>query len=126
MRFLSEEHLTAVSEALAKDGEVVDGAQGVDLGLNYVISNSPDGDFTYHIVVREGAASMGRGEVTDPDANLQSSYDTAAKISRGETTSQMAVMTGKIKVRGSVGTIMKHTKLLAKIESHANQFELEY
>ena len=126
MRFLSEEHLVAVTEALAEDEAVVAGAAGVDLGLNYVISNAPEGDFTYHIAVRDGAARMGRGEVDNPDANLQSSYDTAAKISRGDTTSQMAVMTGKIKVRGSVGTIMKHTKLLGMIEAHANGFVLEY
>lgn len=126
MKFLSEEHLAAVTDALADDDEVVTGSHGVSLGLNYVITNSPDGDFTYHIAVRDDAARMGRGEVVDPDANLQSTYDTAAKISRGDTTSQMAVMTGKVKVRGSVGTIMKHTKLLGTIEAHANAFDLEY
>lgn len=35
-------------------------------------------------------------------------------------------MTGKIKVKGSVGTLMKNMALMQKIESHAYSVEVDY
>lgn len=126
IRFLSEEHLAAATASMAQDADITGRAAGVELGINYLITDGPEGDFVYHIQVTNGTASMARGELVNPDASFQSSYATAARVSRGETTSQMAVMTGKIRVKGSVGTIMKNTALLGLIEAATDSVDTAY
>lgn len=114
---LSEQHLEAVTAAMAQDEAI---------GVADLITDGPEGDFEYHINVGDGAASMGRGALNEPDVSITSSYQTAAKLGRRETSSQMAFMTGKIKVKGSVGALMKNMALMQKIESHAYSVDVDY
>lgn len=126
MRFLSDEHLQAVTETMAADAEIRRRAEGVRLGLNYAITGGPEGDFGYYIQVADGVVTMALGELEDADANLKSTYMTAAAVSQGTLTSQMAVLTGRIKVRGAVGPIMKNTALLGLVEAATSAPDLEY
>lgn len=124
--FLSAEHLAAAADLLNGDEAFREEAAGVSIAINYVITDGPEGDFSYFIAVIDGEARLARGEVDDPDATLRSSYKTAAKISRGEVTSQVAVMTRKIKVRGSVAAIVKHMTVMARFETAINSISTEY
>ncbi len=97
--YLSEQHLEVVTAAMAQDEAIGIAAQSVTVAINYLITDGPEGDFEYHINVGDGATSMGRGSLDEPDVSITSSYQTAAKLGRRETSSQMAFMTEKLKVK---------------------------
>lgn len=124
--YLSQEHLDAATESIAADESISSAAGRVNVTVNYLITDGPEGDFEYHIKVGDGAASLGRGALDGSDVQITASYETASKLGRRETSSQMAFMTGKVKVKGSLGALMKNMALFQKIESHTYGVEVTY
>jgi len=49
---------------------------------------------------------MALGTFDDADVTISSSYETAVSISKGDLNTQMAFMTGKIKVSGNMAVLM--------------------
>jgi hypothetical protein len=126
MRFLSDEHLAAATAALKTSREVGELATGVQLCIANVVTNSPDGDLSYYIRIANDMVEMGRGVAEDADAQVTSSYDTAARLNRGEIGNQQALLMGKIRIKGSILTLVKHTALLNLVQSTASGLDVTY
>lgn len=126
VRFLSEQYMTDVTTAMSSREDIRRAAAGFTLGINYLVTDGPNGDFTYHIRVADGTATMALGELEEADALIRSSYGIAAGISRGEINNQMAVMTGKIKIKGAMTRLIKHTSLLNMIQAGADGMDIDY
>src|SRR5690349_16565095 len=116
MQFLSDEHLAAATAALNQSAAITHAAAGVTLGILNTVTGGVGGDFTYYIRIADGAVEMARGTLAKPDAEVRSSYDTAAGIARGEIANQAAVMMGKVRIKGSMLTLLKHASLLNQIQ----------
>ena len=54
------------------------------------------------------------------------SYETAVAISKGELNTQMAFMTGKLKVEGNIGKLMMHQSMLSQYAAAAAGATVEY
>lgn len=126
MQFLSSEHFAAATEAFKSDAELQHGIPGVLLGIVYFVSDGPDGDFTYHIRIADGAATMAPGELAGRDAEVRSSYETAARMSRGELANQTAVMMGKVRIKGGMMALLKHQGLLNRIQAISSGLDVDY
>lgn len=125
-RFLSEDHFTAAQEALENDAGFQGSIANVDLGVQFEVSDAPDGDVTYHLDIADGNVATALGPHTDADVTVSSDYETSAAISKGELNVQMAFMTGKIKVGGNMAKIMMHQNVLNDYARVLSGLDVEY
>ncbi len=126
MRFLSPEHCEAASAAFRADAELNRELKDVTLAIVYFVSAGPDGDFSYHMTFADGVATMALGEVEPRDAEVRSSYDTAARLARGEINSQTAVMLGKVRLKGGMMNLLRHQGLLNRVQAVSAALPLTY
>jgi SCP-2 sterol transfer family len=126
MRFLSEEHFATANAAFRADAVLQASLTDVTLAIVYVVSAGPDGEFTYHIRVADCVASMNVGDLSERDAEVRSSYDTAAKMSRGELANQTAVMLGKLRIKGGMMTLLRHQGVLNRIQAISSAIPVTY
>jgi len=126
VRFLSDQHLAAATAAFHADAELLQAANGVSLRILYAVSDSAEGDFTYNIRISDGVVEMARGQIDEPDAVVRSSYETAASLNRGELANQTAIMMGKIKIKGSLMTLLRHQALLNRVQALASALPVTY
>ncbi|MGI8766870.1 MAG: SCP2 sterol-binding domain-containing protein [Gemmatimonadaceae bacterium] len=117
MRFLSDEHFAAANAAFLMDAELQRSLPGVTLAIVYSVSDAPDGDFVYHIRIADGAVRMRSGDLAEYDAEVRSSYDTAARISRAELGNQTAVMMGKVRIKGAMVKLIRHQGVLNRVQA---------
>jgi putative sterol carrier protein len=126
-KFLTEEWLEALTEALNAHEGFRDAISDVDLTLQFEVSDPPEGLLgRYFLSVGGGVATAGAGDASDADASITSSYESAVAISKGELNTQMAFMTGKVKVGGNMGKLMMHQALLGQFAAAASGVDIEY
>ena len=124
--FLSEEFLAAGESAANANPEVQQAIAGLDLSMVIDVADGPDGDFTYHIAILGGKVAIRRGNLDEPDARVRNSYDVAARLARGELGNQMALFTGKIKISGGLGKLVKHQGTLDLIQATLSDIDATY
>ena len=56
--FLSDEHMAAASAALAANQEFLDSIVNVDLGLQFHVTEGPEGDIDFYLSIADGTAEM--------------------------------------------------------------------
>lgn len=125
-QFLSNEYMAAASAALAAHPGFTNAISDVELSVQFVVTDSPDGDVDYSLVIRDGAAALSRGTSNNPDVTVTNTYDTAAGISKGELNTQMAFMTGKLKVAGNMASLMRHQAVINQFAAAVSDLEVEY
>ena len=124
--FLSEEHMTTGTEALNGDAGFQGAMTGVDLGLQFEVTDAPTGPLAYYLAVGDGVATLELGTLDDADASVASDYETAAAIAKGELNVQMAFMTGKIKVGGNMAKVMMHQGLINEFARVSSTLDLDF
>ena len=124
--FLSEEHMTTGTEALNADAGFQGAMSGVDLGLQFEVTDAPTGSVDYYLSVGDGVATLALGTLDDADASVSSDYETAAAIAKGELNVQMAFMTGKIKVGGNMAKVMMYQSLINEFARVSSTLGLEF
>ncbi|MBA3405814.1 MAG: SCP2 sterol-binding domain-containing protein [Gemmatimonadaceae bacterium] len=126
MQFLSDDHFAAANAAFTTDAELQRSLEGVAVAIMYFVSAGPEGDFQYYIRIADGTVTMARGEIPERDAEVRSTYDTAAKMSRGEMANQTAVMMGKVRIKGGMMTMIKHQGVLNRVQSISSALPITY
>lgn len=127
VKFLSSNYMEAATATLAADHAFQTKLGDTRLGLQFEVDETPSGEaITYYLQVAEGSATMRLGELDAPDATIKSSLQTATAISRGELNVQMALMTGKIKVDGSMAVLMLNQGLLMQWAATMSHLEIDY
>ena len=124
--FLSEEYLAAGEAVANADPGVQQAIAGLDVSVAVDVADGPAGDFTYHIAISDGKVAIGRGDLDEPDARVRNSYDVAARMARGELGNQMALLTGKIKISGGLGKLVKHQGTLDLIQAIMSDVDATY
>ena len=125
-QFLSDEYMAGASDALASHAGFSNAISDVELSVQFVVTDSPDGDVDYSLVIRDGEASLSRGPQDDADVTVTNSYETAAGISKGELNTQMAFITGKLKVAGNMAALMRHQGVVNQFAEAVRDLEVEY
>ena len=127
VQFLSEEYFAEASDALAGHPGFVDAISDVSLALQFHITDMPDGDdVAYYIDIGDGTAEVGLGELEDADVTVTNSYETAVGISKGDLNTQMAFMTGKLKVSGPMSKLMLNQNAISQMTRATSQIDTTY
>ena len=125
-QFLSEEHMAMGTAGLNDDAGFTAAMTNVELGLQFNVTDAPDGEIDYYLTVGDGAAVMALGTLEDADASVSSDYETAAAIAKGELNVQMAFMTGQIKVGGNMAKVMMYQGLINEFARVSSTLDLDY
>ena len=125
-KFLTENHMTAATEAMNNDSGFQNAMTGKTLGLQFIVSDGPGGDIDYYLSIADGSAVMALGSLDDADASITSDYETAQALSSGELNVQMAFMTGKVKVGGNMATLMMNQGLVNEFVRVQSGLDLEF
>jgi putative sterol carrier protein len=104
-----------------------DSIASVELTLQFETTDPPEGtEAVYHITVDNGTATAVPGPAEDADATISNDYETAVAISKGELNTQMAFMTGKLKVSGNMAKLMMNQPMLSQYAAAAADVDVEY
>lgn len=105
-RYLSQEWFDEVNRAAADSDRIKTDTAGIDLTIQQVVTDGPDGDVRYAVRVRDGAVTVVPGDDAEADVTITEDWDTATAVAKGELPAPAAFMTGRIRVSGNVGVLM--------------------
>lgn len=126
-KFLTKEWLEALTDTVNADGSFTSAIANVDLTLQFEISDNPEGtESAYYMAIKDGRLEAGAGAAEEADATIGQSYETAVAISKGELNTQMAFMTGKMKVSGNMAKIMMNQAVFGQFAESAAAVDVEY
>ncbi len=96
-----------VQEYFDRLGErfVAAGAKGVNAVYQFELAG--DGGGTWHAVVADGTMELNTGAHDAPTTTIRMKADDYVKMTNGDLNGQMAYMTGKMKIAGSIPMAMK-------------------
>ena len=127
VQFLTNDWLSALTETLNGHDGFKAAIANVDLTLQFEVGDAPDGaEGRYFIAIGDGAAEVGAGDATTPDATILNNYETAVAISKGDLNTQMAFMTGKLKVTGNMAKLMMNQSMLTQFAEAASTLDVDY
>jgi putative sterol carrier protein len=106
-RYLTDEWLDAAQRAVDADSSLGRATKDVQLSVQQVVTDGPDGEATYRVVIDHGTVRVVRGDGPDATVTFIQSWDTATSIGRGELSAQGAFMTGLIRVRGDLPKLVE-------------------
>jgi len=125
-KFLSDEYMAAAAELLGNHPGFMNAIADVELDLQFVVTDAPEGDIEYRLAINDGAVTFSRGTGDNPDVTVTNTYETAVGISTGELNTQMAFMTGKLKVAGNMAVLMRNQGVINQFATVLSSLEVEY
>ena len=126
VKFLSEDWINAVNEALANDDEYKSSTASTEISLQFEVGDAPDGDVTYSVAMGNGATAFSMGPMEDADATIRNDYETASAVSKGDLNTQAAFISGKLKVEGNLAKIMMNQAALTSLANSLSGMDIEY
>jgi alkyl sulfatase BDS1-like metallo-beta-lactamase superfamily hydrolase len=106
VKFLSDDHFTAATAALNTNTAFVNSIANIDMSIQFHVTEAPEGEVDFHLTVSDGRATMEGGELDGADVSITTTHETALALFNGDLNTQMAFMTGKIKVAGNMAVLM--------------------
>jgi len=100
IRYLSLDWINAVSAEVAASDQMRTVAGSHRISVTQVVSNSPEGDITYHLAVGDGEATFAAGPADAEDVKMEQDWDTAVAVATGELNAQEAFIGGRIRLYG--------------------------
>lgn len=125
-KFLSDEFMVDATEALNTDETFRSAITNVDLSIEFTVTDAPEGEVVYSLAIADGRAELARGPVPDADVQVSNDYETAVGISKGEVNTQMAFMTGKLKVGGNMAALMMNQNVINQFAPAMAGLSVEY
>jgi putative sterol carrier protein len=107
-RFLSAEWLEQVAAAAHDDEELQAAAGGVSLTVQQVVTGGPDGEVAWHVRLGDGGVAIVAGRTPDAEVVITQSHETATDVGRGDLTPAEAFASGRLKMAGQVGLLIRH------------------
>lgn len=123
--FLSDEWIAEVARRVGADARFTSAIAGVEATLRQVVT-APDGDRAYWIRIAGGAVEVGGGDPGTVDVTVTQDYPTAVAMARGELNPVTAFMTGRLKVDGSMGVLMKLQPAVSALSGALAGMDVEY
>jgi SCP-2 sterol transfer family protein len=114
-RFLSDDWLEQVAAAAADDEELQAATTGMSLTVQQVVTDTPDGEVAWHVRLADGEVEIGPGRAAEADIVITESHETAVAVSRGGLTPAEAFASGRLKLAGQVGLLVRHQHVFAQL-----------
>jgi putative sterol carrier protein len=115
-RYLTPEWFDAAQRAIDHSSALAEAAAAVQVVVQQTVTDGPDGDVAYHVLVDGRAVQIVSGEATDPTVTFIESWATAGAIARGELSAQGAFMSGLIRVRGDLPKLVECGNALGDVD----------
>ncbi len=125
VKFLSDDHFTAATAALNANDAFVGSIANIDMGMQFHVTDAPEGDIDFFLTVGDGAAEMASGVLDDADVTITSTHETALAMFKGDLNTQMAFMTGKIKVAGNMAVLMMNQGVINQWAATVSKIDIE-
>jgi putative sterol carrier protein len=125
-QFLSNDFMGEANAALADHAGFNAAIANTALDLQFVVADSPEGEVPYYVTVADGSAEMTLGTIEGADVTVRSTYETAVGISKGEINTQMAFMTGKLKVEGNMAKLLMNQAMLSEYARALSDLDIDY
>ena len=127
MKFLTKEWLDALTVALQAHEGFKGATTTTELTLQFEVSDAPAGtEPVYLITLGGGSVQATAGPGASPDVTIVNTYETAVAVAKGELNTQMAFMTGKIKVSGNMTKLITNQAMLTQFASATAAMDVEY
>ncbi len=127
VKFLSDEWAQEMTNALNASDDFQSAASGQSVKLQQVITDTPDGgEQKYFFTLEGGKVQIGLGEITDAEATLTQTYETAVAITKQELNAQNAFMQGKLKISGNMMKLMQLQGVFNAMPKAVTDIEVEY
>ncbi len=127
VQFLTEEFMTEATAKLNDNDTFKSAITGLSLDVQFVVTDVPDnGTVNYTLTIADGSAEMRLAAIEDFDASITSTHETASSISRGELNTQMAFMTGKIKIGGNPSKLIMHQNVFVAFANALKTMDITY
>ena len=127
VKFLSDEWAQEVTNALNASEDFQGAASGQSVKLQQVVTDTPDGgEAKYFFTLEGGKVQVGLGEITDAEATLTQTYETAVAITKQELNPQNAFMQGKLKISGNMMKLMQLQGVFNAMPKAVTDVEVEY
>lgn len=126
VKFLSEDWIEAVNEALADDEGYKSSTATTEIALQFEVGDGPDGDVQYSVAMANGVTTFGLGTSEEADATIRNDYETASAISKGDLNTQAAFISGKLKVEGNLAKIMMNQPAFTSLANSLAGMDIEY
>lgn len=117
MRYLSLEWIDALNLAVAASDAMRRAAADQSIGVTQVVTGTPDGDVSYHLVVADGVARFGAGPADSEDVRMEQDWDTAVGIALGTTNLEAALFDGRLRFSGDPEKLMASRDVFAALNA---------
>lgn len=123
VKFLSEDWATEVTETLQAHEQFKASA---DMSVQFVVSDAPEGEVKFYLDATGDDPVQALGDLENADVTITSNYETTSAIFSGELNTQMAFMTGKIKVNGNMAKLMTQQAALGHWASAVAGLDIDF
>ena len=100
LRYLSLAWLNTMSTEIIANEAMREAARHHSIACTQVVSDGPEGDVTYHLVVGAGEVQFGAGAADPEDVRMEQSWDTAVAVATGVMNAQETFINGHIRLFG--------------------------
>lgn len=115
MRYLSQEWIGAVAREADADPALAKAAASHTVSVTQVVTDTPFGEVTYHLVCRDGRVSVGSG-VVPSDIVFTQTYQTALDVVLGRLNAAEAFINGKVRFTGDHEKVITAQPLFAALD----------
>ena len=121
MRYLSLEWIDALTAAVAASEPMQRAAAEHSIAITQVVTDTPEGDVTYHLSVANGRAEFGPGPAVDEDLRMMQDWDTAVGVATRALNPQDALIDGRIRLGGDPMKLMAAESLFMALDAIFNE-----
>ena len=123
--FLSDEWIALVQERLNGSESFRDAAASVTATVQQVVPG-PDVERRYWIRLDAGLVTVGPGDASAPDVTITQDLATATAMAKRELNPVTAFMTGRLRVAGNTGLLMRLQGAISQLPDLMADVEVEY
>ncbi|HUF32312.1 MAG TPA: SCP2 sterol-binding domain-containing protein [Acidimicrobiales bacterium] len=113
-RFLSDEWVAELGDALAAGEDLAEATTGTHLTVQQVVTGDDGG--AWWVRVDGGQVRAGTGRAEDPDVTMTTDRPTAVALAQGHLAAQDAFAAGRLRLGGDITVIIRHGEALACVD----------
>lgn len=127
VEFLTDAWMGAITDACRAHQGYMSAIASMDLTLQFHVTDVPErNQVDYYLQIGGGDSQLVGGTDDTADAAVTNTYETAVLISKGDLNTQMAFVTGKIKLTGDMGKVMMAQGALGQFALAAATVDVDY